>query len=168
MNQIEKMNKTVDLAEEALAKGEMPISACVFFDDRIVAEAHTTEKADGRLLVHAELKVLLEADILKYSIEDRKRLQLYTTLEPCLMCYGAAMSFFLGEIHYSLKAPDDGVLSLNLINLENFESNYLKFQMPSISGGYCTERSKPLFEKYMKTIDSESLRKFANEVIKFN
>ena len=32
MYEIERMNITIDLAEEALTKGEMPISACVFFD----------------------------------------------------------------------------------------------------------------------------------------
>ena len=48
------MNITIDLAEEALAKGEMPISACVFFEDRVVAKAHTSEKSDGRLLVQAD------------------------------------------------------------------------------------------------------------------
>jgi tRNA(adenine34) deaminase len=166
MNEIERMNFTLDLAEEALVKGEMPISACVFFEDQIVAKAHTSEKSDGRLLVHAELKALLDADILKYNIRDRKKLQLYTTLEPCLMCYGAALSFFLGEIYYSLKAPEDG--ALNLVKFENFNSDYLKFQKPSINGGYCIERSKSLFAKYMNTITGEYLRNFANQIIKCN
>ena len=166
MYEIERMNITIDLAEEALAKGEMPISACVFFEGRVVAKAHTSEKSDGRLLVHAELKALLEADILKYSIQDRKKLQLYTTVEPCLMCYGAALSFYLGEICYSLKAPEDGALSL--VNFKNFNSHYLQFQKPSVSGGYCIERSKALFKKYMDTIGSEYLRGFANQIIKCN
>ena len=61
MNEIERMNITIDLAEEALVKGEMPISACIFFEDQVVAKAYTSEKSDSRLLVHAELKALLEA-----------------------------------------------------------------------------------------------------------
>jgi tRNA(adenine34) deaminase len=166
MNENESMNITIDLAEEALAKGEMPISACVFFGDQIVAKAYTSEKSDGRLLVHAELKALLAADILQYSVQDRKQLQLFTTLEPCLMCYGAALSFYLGGIYYSLKAPEDGALSL--VNFENFNSNYLKFQKPSVSGGFCIERSKAIFKKYKDTIDSEYLRSFADQVINCN
>jgi tRNA(adenine34) deaminase len=63
LNEIERVNITIDLAEEALARGEMPISACVFYEDRVVLKAHTSEHSDGRLLVHAELKALLEADI---------------------------------------------------------------------------------------------------------
>ena len=166
MNEIVKMNITIDLAEEAITKGEMPISACVFFEDQVITKAYTSEKSDGRLLVHAELKALLEADFLKYSVPDRKKLQLYTTLEPCLMCYGAALSSFVGEIYFSLKAPEDGASSL--VNFENFTSDYMRFQKPSIRGGYGIERSKSLFEKYMNTIDSEYLRSFANQVIQGN
>jgi tRNA(adenine34) deaminase len=164
----EKMNITIDLAEKALAEGEMPISACIFHEDRIVAKAHTSEKSDGRLLVHAELKALLEADNLNYNVQERKKLRLFTTLEPCLMCYGAAMSFFLGGIYYSLKAPEDGILSLGLVNFENFSSGYLQFQEPSVSGGYCVERSRALFEKYRDVIEGEYLRSFANRVIEYN
>ena len=166
MNETEKMDITIDLAEEALVKGEMPISACVFHEDQVVAKAHTSEKSEGRFLVHAELKALLKADTLKYSIEDRKKLQLYTTLEPCLMCYGAALSFFLGEIYYSLKAPEDG--ALNLVNFENFNSDYLQFQKPSVSGGFCIERTKALLKKYMNTDISEFMRGFTNQIIKCN
>jgi tRNA(adenine34) deaminase len=166
MSEIEKMNITLDLAEEALAKGEMPVSACLFLEDRLVLGTHTSEKSDGRLLVHAELKALLEADVLKYTIQDRKKLQLYTTLEPCLMCYGAALSFYLGGIFFSLKAPEDG--ALNLLKFENFASDYLQFQKPSVSGGYCLERSKGLFKKYRESIDSEYLRSFADQVLKCN
>ncbi len=166
MYEIERMNITIDLAEEALAKGEMPISACVFFEDQVIAKAHTSEKSDGRFLVHAELKALLKADILKYSIEDRKKLQLYTTLEPCLMCYGAALSFFMGEIYYSLKAPEDGALSL--VNFENFNSDYMRFQKPSISGGYCIERSKSLFIEYMNIIEDGSMHDFSSQIIRCN
>jgi tRNA(Arg) A34 adenosine deaminase TadA len=53
LNEIERVNITIDLAEEALARGEMPISACVFYEDRVVLKAHTSEHSDGRLLVHA-------------------------------------------------------------------------------------------------------------------
>lgn len=166
MNETDRMNITLDLAEEALAGGEMPISACVFFGDKVIAKAYTSEKTDGRLLVHAELKALIEADTLKYGIGDRKKLRLYTTLEPCLMCYGAAMSFYLGEIYYSLKAPEDG--ALRLINFENFDSDYLQFQKPAISGGYCIERSRALFEKYKSIIREGYLKDFADRVLKCN
>ena len=104
------MRETLALAEAALDLGELPIAAQLVLDDIIFAKASTSEKRDGRFLVHAELKTLLSADNLKLSFEERRRAILFTNLEPCLMCMGAAMSFFLGKICYSLKSPCDGAV----------------------------------------------------------
>ena len=119
----EKMAYTINYAQDALNNGEMPIVACIFLDDELISKAFTTEKADERLLVHAELKALIQADKLKYDMENRKKMQLFTTLEPCIMCYGSAMSFFLGEIWYSLAASDDG--AKDLIRFEKFDNDYI-------------------------------------------
>jgi hypothetical protein len=73
MNNIEKMQLTLDLAKKAMDLGECPIAAIVFLDDEIVAESHTKEFSEKRLLVHAELNALTEADQKGYSYEDRKK-----------------------------------------------------------------------------------------------
>ena len=36
--------------------------------------------------------------MMRYPLNKRKEMQLFTTLEPCMMCLGAAMSFYIGEI----------------------------------------------------------------------
>ena len=43
------------------------------------------------------------------------------------------MSFFIGEIHYSLRAPDDG--ALGLIRFGNFDNDFLRSQNPACRGG---------------------------------
>ena len=146
MTKEDKMEFTINHARDALKNGEMPIAACVFLENELISKAYTTEKKDERFLVHAELNALLAADKLKYEIDDRKKMQLFTTLEPCLMCYGSAMSFFIGEIYYSLNAPDDG--ALNLIRFDKFNNDYLKFQNPKIEGNILAEKGKELFSEY--------------------
>jgi tRNA(adenine34) deaminase len=167
MNKQEKMELAINHAKEALNNGETPIAACIFLGDELISKAYTTEKKDERFLVHAELNALLEADKLKYEIPDRKKMQLFTTLEPCLMCYGSAMSFFIGEIYYSLKAPDDG--ALNLIRFENFNNDFLKFQNPRIEESILTERSKELFSEYRESLEKDSfLYQFSTSILESN
>jgi tRNA(adenine34) deaminase len=145
----------------------MPIAACVFLENKLISKAYTTETKDERFLVHTELNALLEADKLKYEIPDRKKMQLFTTLEPCLMCYGSAMSSFIGEIYYSLKAPDDG--ALNLIRFEKFNNDYLNFQNPKIEGNILTEKCKRLFSEYIKGQDRDSyLYRFSKSILENN
>jgi tRNA(adenine34) deaminase len=88
----EKMSLAVEHARVALQNSEMPIAAIVFLDNKVVAKAYTTEKMEKRYLVHAELNALIDADKRGYAISERKKMQLFTTLEPCLMCFGAAKS----------------------------------------------------------------------------
>jgi tRNA(adenine34) deaminase len=166
MNINEKMALTIDLAEYALNQGELPIAAYVFSGDKIISKAFTSEKTDNRFLVHAELKALLMADRKNIDISDRKKMQLFSTLEPCIMCYGAAMSGFIGEIYYSLNAPEDG--ALRLINFNNFLSDYLKYQKPRIKGSILSEKSKSLFIDYAKIISKKTLYDFTMKIIENN
>ena len=106
------MDAALRIAASGLERGELPIGAVVVLGDAIIASAHTTERAEGRLLVHAELRALELADRLKPFPGKRRDVRLFTTLEPCLMCLGAALSFVLGEIHYALESPRDGALGL--------------------------------------------------------
>src|SRR3954470_4632583 len=99
------MTAALQIAADGLERGELPIGAVVVLGDEIIASAHTAERAERRLLVHAELLALDAADRLTPFPGRRRDVRLFTTLEPCLMCLGAAMSFGLGEIHYALKSP---------------------------------------------------------------
>lgn len=167
MTKEEKMTITINYAREGLDKGEMPIAASIWHEDRLIAKAYTTEEQDGRLLVHAEFNALLEVDKLKPNINVRKKMQLFTSLEPCLMCYGTAMSAFIGEIMYSLKAPDDG--ALRLIRFEDFDNDFLKYQNPKIEGAILPEMGKGLFEEYMKHIDENDWKyRFAKKIVDSN
>jgi tRNA(adenine34) deaminase len=106
------MQEALKVATEGLEKGELPIGAVVVLDGQVIARAHTAERAEQRMLVHAELLALLEADMLLGRSSQRAHVMLFTNLEPCLMCMGAAMSFFLGQIYYALEAPRDGAVAL--------------------------------------------------------
>src|SRR5690348_6315934 len=108
----DRMREALKVAAEGMEKGELPIGAVVVLNDQIIARAHTTERAERRLLVHAELQALLEADRRSPFPGRRADVALFTTLEPCLMCMGAAMSFMLGTMYYALAAPGDGVAAL--------------------------------------------------------
>ncbi|MEV4347942.1 deaminase [Actinoplanes sp. NPDC049596] len=74
----------LEVAEDGLGRGELPIGAVVEMGGEIIASAHTQEAALGRRLVHADLLAMTEAD---ERLGPRPHpLRLAVTLEPCLMC----------------------------------------------------------------------------------
>jgi tRNA(adenine34) deaminase len=143
------MQQTLSLAEQAIERGELPIAALVVLDGQIIASAHTAERREGRLLVHAELLALEQADRLKPFPGQRREAVLYTNLEPCLMCLGAAMSFQLGAIYYAIESPSDGAAALAQ-GWQRDEELFPGYQAPEISGGLLREESIRLFQQWVE------------------
>ena len=156
----EKMRLTLELAKQAMEAGECPIAALIFLDDEIIAQNYTREFSERRLLVHAELNALMDADLKRYPFEQRSRMQLFTNLEPCLMCMGAAMSSFVGEIYYALESPSDG--AAGLAQSWNPESDaFANYRVPKITGGILRDESRALFAAFADKCQPGGLRDFA-------
>ena len=155
------MRQALALAAEALEIGELPIAAIVVLHDRIIARATASEQRERCYLSHhAELVALEEADRQGLSIGERREMKMFTTLEPCLMCMGAAMSFFLGEMYYALESPGDG--AVNLVNeWARKEEDIPGYQLPKITGGLLREESVRLFEKYVSLRAPGPMREWA-------
>ena len=143
------MRRTLALAERAIERGELPIAALVVLDGRVIASAHTAERREGRLLVHAELLALEQADRLKPFPGSRREAVLYTNLEPCLMCLGAAMSFQLGAIYYALESPSDGAAALAQ-GWQRDEEAFPGYQVPVLTGGLLRQDSLCLFQQWVE------------------
>ncbi|MNP23356.1 tRNA-specific adenosine deaminase [compost metagenome] len=81
-------------------------------------------------------------------------MQLFTTLEPCMMCLGAAMSSYIGEIFYALEAPMDGAV--------RYANEYWDKECKEIpSYGFHREEVKKLFKEYLIRNKSGAFYDFA-------
>ena len=148
------------LAAEALNHGELPIAAIVVLDNDIISQGMASEQREKRYLGHAELVALENADRQHLSYDQRIRAKLFTNLEPCLMCMGAAMSFFLGEIVYSLESPGDGAVELVRSWIRRKE-DIPGYQVPKITQGLLRVDSISLFEEYVARHEPGPMRDWA-------
>jgi tRNA(adenine34) deaminase len=97
----ELVSLAIEVAEEGLAAGELPIGD-------VLGRSWTRERAAGRRLVHADLLAMEQADRALGWSKRTAPLQLAVNLEPCLMCVGAAMALVVDEICYGLESPASG------------------------------------------------------------
>ena len=154
------MREALKLAASALDHGELPIGAVVVLDNRIIASAHTMEKSEKRLLVHADLLALEAADRIRPFPGDRREVRLFVNLEPCLMCLGAAMSFRTGELYYGRESPGDVAAAL-VQEWQRDQSQAPFYQVPKIYGGILRQESIDLFKRYTARHSSGPLWKWA-------
>lgn len=127
----------------------MPVGALIAIDDRIVGRARWHGAGNG-LLGHPEHLVLTGADS-SISWSDRRAASLYTTLEPCLMCMGAAMSFFLGRIVFAAPAPADGAADIARVWRPRLghPQRSGSYALPAIQGGLMESQSRELIARWL-------------------
>lgn len=89
--------RAIQLGLEAEEKGNLPIGAVIAIGDQIVAEGSSAIWVpEHRPHRHAEMEAL--ASVAQELWDRSRRMTLYTTLEPCLMCMGAIMLHHVGRV----------------------------------------------------------------------
>ena len=91
-------------------KGEIPVSACLLFDDgTFILEGNKVEETDNPLS-HAEI-MALEEGFREKNTRYLNNAVMIVSLEPCLMCLGAIIKAGIKELYYVLDDPKLGSLS---------------------------------------------------------
>lgn len=100
------MREAIAAAQQGLEAGEAPIGAVVARGDlTIVGRGWNRLVATGSPIAHAEIVALTDAaGRVPAGATD---LIVVSTLEPCVMCTGAAMESAIDTIVYGLPAPPD-------------------------------------------------------------
>ncbi len=101
------MKQALVQAKLAADKGEVPIGAVVVCNNQIISRAHNLSETLNDATAHAEMQAFTAAaDAIggKYLSECT----LYVTLEPCLMCAGAAYWTQIGRVVFGAADPKRG------------------------------------------------------------
>ena len=149
------MREALAVAREGLGAGEVPIGAVVILDGEIIGRAYTQEQTQRRLIVHADLLALEEADR-ALGRRRRRAAALYVTLEPCLMCLGAAMTAMIGTVVYALESPSDGGVSAARIWDEHrARDDFPDYHLPVLRSGVLRDASIEILREYADTHDRD-------------
>ncbi|MEY3416237.1 MAG: hypothetical protein RL060_348 [Bacteroidota bacterium] len=93
------MREALKEAKYAFEEGEVPVGAVVVANNQIIARGHNQTQTLQDVTAHAEMIALTAAANTigaKYLIDCT----LYVTLEPCVMCAGAAYWTQISKIVY--------------------------------------------------------------------
>jgi len=127
--------RTFELAWEAHGRGTIPVGAVIAAPDgEIVAagrnrifESHAPAgELAGTRLAHAEVNALAHLDLSR-RWEDHT---LYTSLEPCVLCVGAALLSTIGGIRYASIDVVGGGFTTRSLSLNRKHSAPLEREGP--------------------------------------
>lgn len=106
LNEQEKyMRMAVAKAQEGIRKGQTPFGACIVRDGEILSCAHNAVWDTMDITAHAEVCAIREACQDARSV-DLEGSIIYSTCEPCPMCFSACHWARIGTIVYGARIAD--------------------------------------------------------------
>ena len=88
-------------AMKAEKHGDVPIGAVIVRNSKIIAKGHNKKEKKQMVTRHAEIEAVEKAckKLKTWHLED---CEIYTTVEPCVMCYGAIEQARIKKIIYGV------------------------------------------------------------------
>lgn len=155
------MQEVIDLARIAMRVGEVPIAAVIARQGKAIGWGWNELNAKRDRTMHGEIAAFRDAAG-RYPT-DAEDLVLVCTLEPCIMCLGAAILCGVSEIVYALEAPADGG-ARRVSRPDSPEARW-----PTITGGICQDEVIGLFQQWLADHRAEdSQRDYVEQLLHMN
>lgn len=111
------MRQALVEARAALVRGEFPVGCVIVHDGAVIASgARENSGGYGNELDHAEILALRNLQRLAPAV-DLARVTVYSTMEPCLMCYATMLVNNVGRVVYGYEDVMGGGTGLPLASL---------------------------------------------------
>ena len=93
------MDLALKEAKKAYLNGDIPVGAVIVKDGKVIAKAYNKKHKTKDSTNHAEILAIKKASkVLKdFRLEG---CEMYITLEPCIMCYGAILSARIEKVYF--------------------------------------------------------------------
>lgn len=147
MHEARFMMKAIQKAYQSIEKGQSPFGACIIKDGKIISRAHNRVWQKTDITAHAEIEAIRIACRKLKSIHLSGCI-IYSTCEPCPMCFAACHWARISEIVYGTCIQDAQDIGFNELAVSN---EFLKKTGGSpiqITAGFLREESLNLFKLF--------------------
>ena len=145
MDDADFMRAALAEARHALLAGEFPVGCVIVHAGRIIAcgARRGSRSAQPSEIDHAEMVALRQLDACHQDI-PREDMVIYSTMEPCLMCFAALTLSRIGKVVYAYEDVMGGGTSCVL---ESLPPLYRDLR-PQVQGGILRAESLSLFKTF--------------------
>lgn len=140
------MQEALKLAKVAYQNDEIPIGAVVVLGNQIIGKGYNQVEMHGDATAHAEMIAISAA----CSALDNKYLincTLYVTVEPCMMCAGAAVWSKVGRIVFGAMDEKAGGAGSVFNIASNRKLNHRAEIIQGVMEGQCSALLKQFFNE---------------------
>ena len=120
----EYLKQAIELSKESVRLGGFPVGAIIVKNNVVLAQGLSNGKNNKDATSHAEIEVIRSASQ-KLNARDLFDCEIYSSMEPCLMCFSACYWAKIRKVVYAVgknklsKQHYEGLHSIEEINLKN-------------------------------------------------
>jgi len=112
------MRLAIKKAKEGIEKGQTPFGACITKNGNVVSCVHNIVWMSGDITAHAEVHAIREACKVLKTV-DLSGCTIYSTCEPCPMCFSACHWARISKIVYGTHIDDAKSIGFNELTISN-------------------------------------------------
>jgi len=143
------MRLAIAKAQEGVKKGQTPFGACIVKGNRVIALSHNLVWKKSDIILHAEV-VAISSACKKLRTIDLSGCTIYSTCEPCPMCFSACHWARIGRIVFGCAIKHAREFGFNEMALSNLKLKELIKSKIKITSGLVLKENIALFEFWRK------------------
>ena len=139
------MRLAINKAKQGIKQGQTPFGACISKDGEVISCVHNIVWESLDITAHAEISAIREA-CKKLNTVDLSGCVIYSTCEPCPMCFSACHWAKISKIIYGAQIEDAKKLGFSELTISNKEMKQSSDSPIEIVGNVLREENLELFK----------------------
>ena len=147
MKQDDFMRQAIAEAQKGFKKGNSPFGAVIIKKDQVIAKAHSEVVEQNNATAHAEI-IAIEKACKKLKTWDLSGCEIYSTTEPCPMCFSAIHWARLNKIIFGTDIETAHKYGFNELEISNYKMRSLGKAKIDIEADFMRRECEKLFVQW--------------------
>ncbi len=146
------MQMAIDKCREGVDKGQTPFAACIVKDGKVIACDHNIVWESTDITAHGEIHAIRNA-CKEINNIDLSGCTIYSTCEPCPMCFTAIHWARIDKIYYGADIADAERFGFNELKVSNQMLKEMGLSNVEIVGDFMKKECVEVFEYWVSKKD---------------
>lgn len=141
-------------AKEGISEGQTPFGACIVAKGKVVCAEHNIVWKTKDITMHAEMNAIRVA-CQKLNTINLSGCTIYSTTEPCPMCFSAIHWAKIDQIVFGTKICDAKIAGFSELTISNEKMKKIGKSKVKIIADFMRDENLKLFEEFTKRKDKK-------------
>ena len=146
------MRMAIAKAREGMSNGQTPFGACVVKNGEVISCQHNLVWEETDITSHAEIVAIREACKVLGTV-DLSGCVIYSTTEPCPMCFSAIHWAKIDAIYFGTRIADAQEAGFSELTISNEEMKSQGKSPVQIFGDFMRQENKEVFMDFIAKAD---------------